>query len=130
MERRPCQRPCRAVVADDPLRRRGRHAMAGCLLSRLQDKPSDRHPKAGPASARVGGKPCAEPAVLLVPWFGTDAGDNGVARVPAGRKPRPRSLSAMSGAAEPEGRRRYLRSALFKTNAKRTPALLNCKATS
>src|SRR5215831_16255387 len=84
MERRTCERPCCAVVADDSLRCPGRHPLARCLLPRLQDKPSDRYPDAGPSSARISWKLGAWPAVLLVWRRGAYARANRIARVAAG----------------------------------------------
>src|SRR5260370_13676718 len=63
-----------AVVANNPLRRRRRNAVAGRLLSRLSHKPGDRYPHLGPPPARFGRQPCARLAVLLVSSQRANAG--------------------------------------------------------
>ena len=76
------RRAITAVVANNPLRRRRRNAVAGRLLSRLSHKPGDRYPHLGPPPARFGRQPCARLAVLLVSRQRAYAGITGLHAVP------------------------------------------------
>ena len=67
------------MVADDPVRRNGRHAVAGRVLSRLPDQPRDRYPDNRPSSPRERGKPCARAAMRVVSGLRADAGASWVA---------------------------------------------------
>jgi hypothetical protein len=64
-----------------------RNAVAGCLLSRLSHKPSDRYPHPGPPHPLASFlQPCAWLAVLLVPGQRANAGAHRVARCAARRE--------------------------------------------
>jgi len=76
------RRAITAVVANNPLRRRRRNAVAGRLLSRLSHKPGDRYPHLGPPPARFGRQPFARLAVLLVSRQRAYAGITGLHAVP------------------------------------------------
>jgi hypothetical protein len=71
------------VVANDPLRHHGRNALAGYSLSRLPDKPGDRHQHPGPPPARVGRQLGDRAAVFVVPRQRADAGADRAARAAA-----------------------------------------------
>ena len=74
-----------AVVADNPVRYHRRNAAVGCLLSRMPDQPSDRHPHLGPPPARIGREPCDRLSVFMVSRLRADAGADRIARGAARR---------------------------------------------
>src|ERR1700719_994418 len=73
------------MVADDPDRDRGRHAVARRALPRMRHKPRDRYPHNRPSPAGVRRIVGARAAVLYVPGHGANAVDPWLARLPAGR---------------------------------------------
>jgi hypothetical protein len=92
------------VVADDPGRLGGRHAMARRLLSGLPDQPRDRHTDHRPPPDGVRGQSRIGAQVFVVPRLGAYAEDHGAIR-PATGEARARNALTCSAAHPPTSRK-------------------------